>query len=210
MLTFSPQSPGHKSRTSSTSSDKPSLEGTSAGPSLDQLINNFLGQITQLPNFEVLRHRMEQDILHEQLKSTILSEVQEAPKKIEEIHNEFTKGKYDKFILSDTPILTIELMIILSSYNREFIQYLFTNCESDKCLRFWLDKPEVKLPEDTWALAVSLGNNIFVLKYLKEKGWFDKLTDSDKEQLLERGQKFQGEGLEYLKTEFSKKSPKLE
>ncbi len=81
----------------------------------------------------------------------------------------------------------------------------FTKCESRETLDFWVQEAGAKLPKDSIALAINLGNNIIVLNYLKEKGWLDNLSGDDKDKILSRAQRFPGEGLEYLKTEFSKK-----
>lgn len=120
-------------------------------------------------------------------------------------YNNFVQGNYDQFIFNKTPQLTNELRIILSKYNRDFIQRLFTKCESRETLDFWVQEAGAKLPKDSIALAINLGNNIIVLNYLKEKGWLDNLSGDDKDKILSRAQRFPGEGLEYLKTEFSKK-----
>jgi hypothetical protein len=126
----------------------------------------------------------------------------------EEIYGNFIQGKYDQLIFGEKPQLTKELSVILSHYNRDFIQRLFTLCDSRKNLDFWLQETEAKLPKDTWALAVNLGNNIVVLQYLKDHGWFDCVSEEDKSSLLQRAQKFSGTGLEYLKTEFAKSATK--
>lgn len=119
------------------------------------------------------------------------------------IYSNFIQGKYDHLIFNENPQLTEELKLLISKYNRDFIQRLFTKCSSRKTLNFWLREGGVKLPKDTWALAVNLGNNIIVLQHLKETGWFENLSKKDKDDLLTRAQKFKGAGLEYLKVEFA-------
>ena len=169
---------------------------------LDCLLNNFLTQVAKIPGFETLKYCNEMSKLHVQLKNDILVEAQQAPILIEDIYNRFKKGQYDSVAFSDEPQKVEDLEVIIYKYPRDFVQRLFTKCKSEKAMTFWLDEIQVPLPKDTWALAVNLGNNIFVLHSLKEKGYFDNLSIEDKEGLLSRAKRFEGEGLEYLKQEF--------
>jgi hypothetical protein len=176
---------------------------------LEVILQKCLDDITNLPEFSELKLLNEPKIVCEKFKSTVLSEQKEVHKKIEEIRENLTRGKYDEMMFSENPTLTEELKIALSKYSTDIVEILFTKCKSDKVLRFWLDEQKMTLPSDTWALAVNLGVNIVVLKYLKEKGFFDGLSKEDKEELLDCAKRFPGEGLSYLKEEFSEKNNKL-
>lgn len=176
---------------------------------LDTILKKCLQEIIQLPGFKELEYSSEKEVICEKFKHTILTKQKEAHKKIEEVGEKLNHGKYNQLILAEHPMITEELEIVKARYSRELIQKLFVKCESDKVLRFWLDEQEIQLPKDTWALAVNLGANIVVLKYLKEKGFFDGLEEKEKRELLNRAKRFPGEGLNYLRQEFSKESNTL-
>jgi SPX domain protein involved in polyphosphate accumulation len=171
---------------------------------LDTILTKCLQEITQLPEFKELKFLGEKKVICEKFKSTIFAEQKEVHKKIAEVRENLKHGKYNQLILAERPMVTEELEIVKAEYARELIQKLFVKCKSDKVLRFWLDEQKVELPEDTWAMAVNLGANITVFKYLKEKGFFNELSEEQKTELLNRADRFPGEGLEYLKQEFLK------
>lgn len=174
-----------------------------ANPQLDIILLRCLSEIIKLPGFEELELLGEPKVICEKIKSAVIKERKDIHEKIVEIHTNLTQGKYDEIILSENPAITEELEIAKTKYSREFIQILFVKCKSDRVLRFWLDEQNLELPKDTWALAVNLGANIAVLKYLKDKGFYNGLSQGEKSELLIRANRFPGEGLNYLKQEFS-------
>lgn len=123
--------------------------------------------------------------------------------KLKEIRENFAQGLYDNLIFSNSPQLSPDLKMMISKYNRDFIQRFFFKCISEAQIDFWVESGRMELPTDSLALAIALGNNIFVLKYLKSKGWFEQLSPEDKVGLIQRASRFDNAGLAYLKKEFS-------
>jgi hypothetical protein len=132
----------------------------------------------------------------------------------EETLKKFNEGIYDPVAFDQSPELTDDLKIVIEKYNRAFIQRLFLKCDSNSCMHFWLEPGRAHLPDDALALAWSMHNNIFVVRYLKEKGWYDSLSKDEKNEFLARSAMFMneeskyGEGSRYLKKEFSKQNNK--
>jgi hypothetical protein len=175
---------------------------------LDELLEAFVSQVAQISDFHTLQDHEKQQELFGVLKSMVLlkvvqPDIQAKQDATVDIYQNFTQRKYDDLIFSEIPQMTTELEDIISKDHRAFIQHLFVHCTENTNLDFWLGNPVVHLPEDTWALVVNLGNNIHILRYLKEHRWFEALSSDDKKSLLKRAERFPGEGLEYLKTEFS-------
>jgi len=133
----------------------------------------------------------------------------------EETLKNFNKGLYDDVAFSENPRLTDNLKFIIEKYNGLFIQRLFLKCNSESCIRFWLESGYAQLPKNPLAIALGMHNNIFVVRFLKEKGVYDNLSRDEKNEILLRSQNFMdeaskyGEGSRFLRQEFTKQAPKL-
>lgn len=188
------------------------LENKMAGPLLGKddfpeeiqfLLNEFVNKLTRISSCKILQGSELK--IEESIKTIILKDIEEAksasPRSLDEILNEFKQGKYDECIFGAVPQKTKELETIIREANRDFIQRLFLNCSSDEQLAFWLEAG-AKMPKDALALAILLGNNIHILKHLEKQGALENLSNEDKKQLLIRANRFDNQGLEFLKQEF--------
>lgn len=174
-------------------------------PQLDEFVQGFLEKISAFPMFSCLQYTEEKRVLHDKLKASLVTLVErshqietEAPL----IYEKFIKGAYDNIIFTN-PTLTEEIQILISKYNLQFVERLFTRCSSANVFEFWIETGRIKLPEKSLAIVVNQGNNLVVLRYLKEHGWFEKLDEADKSGLIKRAQRFPGKGLEFLKEELT-------
>ena len=118
------------------------------------------------------------------------------------IYSEFINGKYDELVFSENPISTKEIETLIASFPQNFIESLFFKCKYKKTLEFWFENSILKLPKNAVCLAVCLGCNLSVLKFLKDKQLFQDIDQKTRKNLLNRGKRFQNEGLFYLAKEF--------
>lgn len=188
------------------------LPGLSKKPSettqLDLLINKFFDDIANLPNFHELQLFNERDVICKRFKETVITEQHKVHKKMEDIHSQLIRGEYDKIIFSENPTISDEFRVVMIKYSRDLVQILFTKCQSENTLHFWLKEQQIPLPQDTLALAVNLGANIVVLHYLNEERFFDGLSKEDKKELVDKASRFPGPGLDYLIQMFSEQENK--
>lgn len=196
-----------------TSSREKLLESKELEPALNELLSKFLKEVMKIPTCSVLQYSTNQSELQEQLKLTMIKQIEEevkqAPRKLEEIHDAFLKGKYDEEAFSNAPKTTKDLEAVVNQYNRDFVQRLFVKCKSIDTIKFWIETNNARLPKDSLALGVCMGCNVVVLQFLKEKGLFENLSEEDKFNLVARAKRFDGEGLKFLETEFSIESSKI-
>lgn len=164
------------------------------------ILDGFMAQFVELPSITVLHFSKEQtDLIKSQMLAFLTQKVESAPKAA----ISFAQGTYDNIIFADSLKIKPGFQDMINKDNREFVMRLFYKCSSSKQLEFWIGNSYAKLPKDSVALAVSLGNNIHVLQYLKTQGWFENLTSEDKVKLISRAKRFQNEGLAYLEKEFN-------
>ena len=116
------------------------------------------------------------------------------------LFGKFSRGDYDAVAFGDFPQITKELEILIQNYNREFVLRLFCFSKSMNPLIFWLDESKrAELPKNSLLLAVIMGCNIHVLKYLRNKQEFNELPTIEKQELLIRGKRFSKEdGYQFL------------
>lgn len=174
------------------------------------LLNEFVEKLTQYPSCTMLRGfelKIEADI-----RTILLKDIEEAklgsPRlTMDAVLEDFKNGKYDDLVFGQSPRKTEALETLINGANREFMQRLFLKCSSVEQLTFWLAEG-AKMPKDALALAVLLGNNVYILRYLKEQGALENLPDGDKQQLLMRANRFDNQGLEFLKQALGVSSPR--
>ena len=164
-------------------------------------VGAFFKAIESLPSHQLFEMCGGEMRIKTQLVETVAQELKETSQRAKKIKEDFIAGKYDEQVFSDNPQLTAELKVMVAHYHRDFVTTLFCKCQSEKQVNFWMS--HTSLPPDALALAVHLGNNIHVLHYLKEKGCLTDLDPDDKKQLLLRANRFDNEGLAYLKEQFS-------
>ena len=112
----------------------------------------------------------------------------------------FRLGEYDEIAFGDSPQITKEVDCILQNFNREFVLRLFCMSKSMKTLIFWFEESKrAKLPKNSLLLAVVMGCNVHVLKFLRNKEPFNGINPLEKNELRMRGKRFiGGEGYEFL------------
>lgn len=177
-------------------------------PQLDDIIRDFFRRISELSPFSFLQHESEDAReLQKKVKASLIEKKHQIEERLPVVTlDNLIHGKYDKVIF-ETPSLTEEMRIVIDKHHLDFVERLFCKCTSIDTLRFWFDANNVKLPAKSLAIAVAMGNNIFVLRYLKEHGWLDNISKADQEGLIKRAQRFPGKGLEFLRELFAIKSP---
>lgn len=102
-----------------------------------------------------------------------------------------------------TSSLTPELELIIAHFGRKFLRVLFLKCKFIETLKFWFEEFKLQLPIDSISLAVCMGCNIVVLKYLKEKLSFKMISKKERKNLINRGKRFHNEGISFLESEFN-------
>lgn len=130
--------------------------------------------------------------------------------KLDALNSKLGEREYDSNIFSESPHLTEEISLLIKYRPRDFRYHLFFGSPSVECLEFWFEKTPLELDEYKWATAIALGNNISVLRYFDKKGFFEELYIEDYEGikffntsgLLERAQRFPGEGLELIQQKY--------
>jgi hypothetical protein len=175
-------------------------------PFLNDILSKVLQEAIKIPSFSVLQYSTNQDKLQNQLKSLILKEVEkevkETIKKIEEIYKELINGKYDLNVFGPDPKITKELSVIIAKRNRDYVHHLFAKCTKIETLNFWFQKGGVVFTDDIIAIGIAMGSNIVSFQFLKENGFFEKLSKEDKTNIIARAKRFDGEGLKFLEKEF--------
>ena len=127
------------------------------------------------------------------------AKAREATRKIEETCTAFNAGYYDSFLSTKCPETQAlqELAMVIEEFPDRFVYKLFSLCKSSEVFSFWVQNG-VDLPVNSPFIAASLGNNLVVLQALKERGFFEKLDNDDRELLLQRAKRFKNEGWEFI------------
>jgi len=161
----------------------------------------FFRAIESLPSHKLLEMCGGEQRIKTQLVETVAQELKETSKRVKQIKEDFIAGRYDEQVFSDNPQLTAELKIIATKHPTEFGERLFCKCTSEAQLTFWIQ--HIPVPREPLRLAVQLGNNIHVLHYLKEHGYFAKVGIQDKEDILAQAKRFDNEGFVYIQEQLT-------